>query len=208
MDYEVTQLHGRLCPPYPKHEIFYVARKTPHRDRTTPTSYIKWWSFAVRTSCEQMVASLCSFKILFSSVWKGKQQTTWTQLCRLVTSTNLNYGRSYLFTLDDTFIIDFSSRKSAFVISEQGMKKLPFAKVFFRCLYYVQRWLHLSILRYWLFSWICRKCLSIWTLPGTRIVVLRMITPVRSVIPRYDDYVFYSKEGKLRWSRKASLENF
>ena len=52
-----------------------------------------------------------------------------------LTSPVPKYCRShYLYTLNDTFIIDFSSHKLIFlVITEQGVESLPFVKLFYDC---------------------------------------------------------------------------
>ena len=46
-------------------------------------------------------------------------------------SQSLSYRRSQLlYTLNDTFIVDFSGESILFVITEQGAKRLPFLKTF------------------------------------------------------------------------------
>ena len=96
-------------------------------------------------------------------------------------SKRYRYHRSnVLYTLNDTFTVDFSSSGTFFfLITEQGVKSLALFKLFSvrhenrdpRPFTGAYSSLHLSILLYWLFSWICRKCLgSIWTFhaPGAR----------------------------------------
>ena len=89
-------------------------------------------------------------------------------------SKNPRYRRSrILYTLNDTFVADFNSSGMNFVvITEKGMAKLRTSWIFFdtremwNCAPYTGAYTNhlLSTLLYWLFSWICRKCLgSIWT---------------------------------------------
>ena len=84
-------------------------------------------------------------------------------------SRQLNYTRSrLLYTLNDTFIVDFSSSFICFVITEQGVETLNFSRHFLdnRRRYkkfpytgayanYLSRYFYID-----LFSWICRKCLG------------------------------------------------
>ena len=82
---EDADLDERILPT--RHEslsiLLHVARKTSHRWRTTPPSYIKWWSCVFRkwigplaNRWSAMVAStLCSFKILSSFLWKTEGRT-------------------------------------------------------------------------------------------------------------------------------------
>ena len=128
----------------------------------------------------------------------------------------LRYRRSHvLYTLNDTFIVDFSQSKTAFlVITEQGVDSITFFNVFsdYRGICKGRPYTgaytnhHLSILLYWLFSWTLGSALARFersTLPdhkGTRTVVLRflkMVTPVKCVIPLYDGYVCFPTEGEL-----------
>jgi hypothetical protein len=126
----------------------------------------------------------------------------------------VRYCRSQLlYTLHDTFIIDFSNIASYFsVITEQGtMGKLPFEKIFFdnremhMCTPYTGAYTncysnidysHKSI-----GSALARFERS--TLPdhkGTRTIVLRflkIITPVKPTIHSYDDHVCFPKEGEF-----------
>ena len=139
-------------------------------------------------------------------------------LSTLLPSKNpLRHRDYFLYSLNDTFILDFSQRKPRFiVIIEQAVEPLPFFQVFFDarkdCLVspYTGAYTILSILLHLLFSWILGSVLA-WiegsTLPvhkGTRNVVLRLlkiITPVKCVIPCYDDHVCFPKEGELHKKR-------
>ena len=82
---------------------------------------------------------------------------------------------------NDTFIVHFSTITSVyFAITEQGMERLKFDRMFFclwnvqcsplrRCIYGAYTNHHLSVLQYWLFSWIYRKHLgSIWMFNAPR----------------------------------------
>jgi len=106
-----------------------------------------------------------------------------------------------LYTLNDTFIVDFSSQGLSFnVITDKGTENGRFHRPFIekrpRCL---TPYTGSALARF-----------ERSTLPdhaGTRTVVLRflrIITPVKCVIPLYDDYIVQPKEGELyRRSRKA-----
>ena len=120
----------------------------------------------------------------------------------------------FLYTLNDTFIINFGTVRF-FVITEQGMENLPFDRKFYDArkmyntrpytgAYTIQHLVDtpiLIILHEFAGSVLARFERS--TLPehkGTRTVVLRflkIITPVKCVIPHYDDHVCYPKEGEL-----------
>ena len=132
-----------------------------------------------------------------------------------------NYHRPHLYTLNDPFIVDFNiTRLSLFIITEQGMQILPFQGVFYesrndfihRRPYtgaYISRHSyidpHESVL---LGSALARFERS--TLPehkDARTVVLRflkIITPVKCVIPSYDDYICPPKEGELYRRSKSA----
>jgi hypothetical protein len=98
-----------------------------------------------------------------------------------LSSARLNYCRSQiLYTLNDTFIVDFSHKVQLFVITERGVESLRLLKsnlfadrrkMFNSTPPYTGAYTnhHFSILLYWLFSWICRKRLgSIWTFNAPR----------------------------------------
>ena len=129
-----------------------------------------------------------------------------------------NRRSHFLHTLNDTFIIDFSCRKwIPCVVTEQGIHRLPLHNVFtdnrkickevpYTGAYTSHHLLKLPINIYWLFSWILGNALARFersALPdhkGTRTVVLRfikIITPVKCVIPLYDGYISCPKEGEL-----------
>ena len=146
---------------------------------------------------------------------------------------NVIYSRSQLlYTLNDTFIIDFSYAGQYFsVITEKGVETLPFRARFFdnrdscrgtpyRGAYYTS-----SSFRYPLnlidSSASIGNALARFersTLPdhaGTRTIVLRflkMITPVKCVMPLYDGYIACPKEGELYqripYPIKASIKSY
>jgi len=111
---------------------------------------------------------------------------------------NPNYYRNhFLYTLNDTFIVDFNRLRLSFlVITEQGLETMSIEKGFF----YTNT---STRLRPFTGSALARFERS--TLPehkGTRTIVLRflkIITPVKCVIPLdvHDDYMYYPKEGEL-----------
>ena len=83
------------------------------------------------------------------------------------------FSRTHLsYTLNDTFIVDFSSiGLDLLVVTKQGVEKVKFHRLFSdrrgkwkdgpKSPYTGARSnYHLSILLYWFFSWICRKCLG------------------------------------------------
>ena len=132
-----------------------------------------------------------------------------------------------LYTLNDTFIIDLGSFSTIlFVITEQGVATLPLrgqildgrrnGGTHFRGAYapykgaYTDH--HLSILLYWLFVGSALVRFEKSTLPahkGTRTVVLRflkIITPVKCVIPNYDGYICCPKEGELHRRSRMLLK--
>ena len=89
---------------------------------------------------------------------------------------NLHRSR-VLYTFNDAFIIDFSTSAIFFVLTEQGIVKLPFDKIFYDareiCNYHPYSGAYtnydLSLFQYLLFSWIYRNCLgSIWTFKASR----------------------------------------
>ena len=121
-----------------------------------------------------------------------------------------------LYTLNDTFIIDFSIiAPHFFAITEQGMERLLFNNLFFdgRDMYMSTPYRGADIssrYSYTIDFYFSLKFVGIAlarfersTLPehnGTRTVVLRflkIITPVECVIPHYDDHVCCPKEGEL-----------
>jgi len=95
--------------------------------------------------------------------------------------------RRLLYTLNDTFILNFSIRqRQFFVITEQGMEKLQF-NAFSETPY-----TGIGLARFE------RSTLPVHK--GTRTVVLRflkIITPVKCVIPSYDGYIEQPEEGQL-----------
>jgi len=111
-------------------------------------------------------------------------------------SKNLNYRRSQLlYTLNDAFIIEFGSKIHPFIITEQGAEQLILYRLFFdnRGLSKVNKpYTGSALVRF-----------ERSTLPhhkGTRTAVLRflkIITPVKCVIPSYDGYICCPKEGEL-----------
>jgi hypothetical protein len=109
---------------------------------------------------------------------------------------NLRYRQSqYLYTLNDTFIVYFSSPEQILtIITEQGMESIRFAGPFYEASKGRRRIPYTG-------SALVRFERS--TLPkhkGTRTVVLRIlkiITPVQCVIPLYDGNVLPPKEGEL-----------
>ena len=140
-----------------------------------------------------------------------------------------NYQRSHFFyTLNDTFIVDFSAKKFTLcVITEQGTESLTLVYVFsdFRIKFkgkrpYTGAYISVTVSQYFYIDYfhdfvgsaLARFELS--TLPdheGTRTIVLRflkIITPVKCVIPHYDGYVYCPKEGELhRRTRINGKEN-
>ena len=91
-------------------------------------------------------------------------------------SEKFSYRRSHLvYSLNDTFIVDFSTTGLDFhVVTEKGLASLPFEKPFsdYRKMCTGRPYTgaytnhHLSIL---IISWICRKCLgAIWTFSSPR----------------------------------------
>ena len=139
-------------------------------------------------------------------------------------SVKLRYSRSRLFyTLNDTFIVDFSHYKfDLIVITEQGAEKLHLYELFsdgrsmFKALpgpytgaYTNHHFSHIDYSHEFVGSALVRFERS--TLPdhkGTRTVVLRflkIITPVKCVVPNYDGYISYPKEGELY--QRASKHN-
>jgi len=107
-----------------------------------------------------------------------------------------------IYTLNDTFVVDFSHNNAHFaIITEQGVESIRFTRAF------EERRLSITTLPY------TGRALARFersTLPdhkGTRTVVLRfleIITSVKCLIPLYDDYIVAPKEGELhRRSRKA-----
>ena len=128
-------------------------------------------------------------------------------------SEKLTYRRSHLvYSLNDTFIIDFSSIGMEFhVVTEQGLAILPFQKPFsdYRKMYMSKPYTgaytnhHLSKLHSHEFVGSALARFERSTLSdhkGTRTVVLRflkMITPVKCVLPLYDGYICCPEEGEL-----------
>ena len=116
-----------------------------------------------------------------------------------------------LYTLSDTFILDFSKKRLKFtVITEQGVEVIQFGGAFFerrpekRSPYagaYTKHHLTINDSNYSVGSALVRLERS--TLPdhkGTRTVVLRIlkiITSVECVIPHYDFFIAPPKEGEL-----------
>ena len=128
--------------------------------------------------------------------------------------------RRHLFTLNDTFIIDFSARQHFSVITEQGVESLFLFRQFCeerpeRLVPYTGAYTnnHLSIddSNKSLGSALARFERS--TLPehrGTRTVVLRflkIITPVQCVIPSYDGHIAQPKEGELHRKSKSKKKD-
>jgi hypothetical protein len=126
----------------------------------------------------------------------------------------IQYSRhNVLYTLNDTFIINFVSNNSSrfLVITEQGVESLRINRLFFdgRGMFRGTPYTgadtnyHLSIVLYWLFVGNALARFERSTLPdhkGARIVVLRflkIITPVKCVIPLYDHHIRFPKEGEL-----------
>ena len=139
-----------------------------------------------------------------------------------------NFRRShFLYTLNDTFIVDFSRRLYDFtVITEQGIQKLLFNDIFYDArvsivkrpytgAYTSHHLLKLLINIYIDYSHeFLGKALARFersTLSdhkGTRNVVLRflkIITPVKCVIPQYDGLISVPKEGEIYRKRKARV---
>jgi len=128
--------------------------------------------------------------------------STFTQLPR-----TFKYNRSRLYTLNDTFIVDFSGvMLNFFVVTKKGMERsrftLPFceSRLGIRTHPYTGR----ALARF-----------ERSTLPhheGTRTLVLRylkIITPVKCVIPHNDGYIIQPEEGELhrtRSIRKTDVE--
>ena len=169
-----------------------------------------------------MVASaLCSFKTSSSSAWKTEGRSTCSrrlgQNLSTLPSINPRYRRSHLYTLNDTFIVNFSSPESTFLaITEQGVEKLRLMKLFFdgrkmcKGLPYTGIQIAISVLLYWLFSWIFIGSASarfgtfngestLIDHKGRRTVVLRflkVIRPVKCLIPFSDGCTSCPKEGE------------
>ena len=143
-------------------------------------------------------------------------------------SVKLRYSRSRPFyTINDTFIIDFSHIKlDLFVITDQGVGNLQLSRLFydgrsmFKAIpgpytgaYTNHHFSHIDYSHEFVGSALVRLERS--TLPdhkGTRTIVLRflkIITPVMCVIPNYDGYISYPKEGELhqRDSRSGKLNH-
>ena len=113
-------------------------------------------------------------QFFFPSVCKTEgRRNCFRRVTRSFIDFALKYRRSHLlYTLNDTFIFDFSNRTLLLVITEQGAEKLSLTgiDIFFdtprstKTTPYTGAYTnhHLSI---FLFSRICRKCFgSIWTL--------------------------------------------
>ena len=131
------------------------------------------------------------------------------------------YHRPHLYTLNDPFVVDFhTTRLSLFIITEQGVRILPFSRVFTesrsncegRRPYtgaYISRHSYIDSHEF-VGSALARFERS--TLPehkDARTVVLRflkIITPVKCVIPSYDNYICPPKEGELYRRSKISLK--
>ena len=129
----------------------------------------------------------------------------------------IRYRRCHIiYSLNDTFIIDFhQSQLSLSVITEQGVVRLPFRDQFYDCrirwkgvgiytgpfLTTFSRYSYIDYSREFVGSALARFERS--TLPdhiGTRTVVLRflkIITPVKCIIPLYDGYISCPREGEL-----------
>jgi len=111
-------------------------------------------------------------------------------------SAKLKYRRSHiLYTLNDTFIVDFNKNNLAlFVITERGVESLSKTEMFFdqRIMFICLPYTGSALARF-----------ERSTLPDhkdTRTVVLRflkIITPVTCVIPQYDGLICCPKEGEL-----------
>ena len=151
------------------------------------------WVGPLDTKWSAMVAStFYSFKKSFSSVWKTEVRSTCSR--RL---TQLSPASSLYLYIKWHFPI---------IVQSARIDLTPYTGAYANH--------YLSIFLYWIFSWICRKCLgSIWTFNAprpqrhcTRKVALRflkIITPVKCVIPHYDGYIYFPMEGELhRRSRK------
>ena len=127
-------------------------------------------------------------------------------------SSNIYYRGQQLYTLNDTFMVDFSKENLQFtVITEQGLEGLQLTRPFYDKRGQIPMKPYTG----------AYKQIAIWiddsnetvgsalarfersTLPehkGTRTVVLRflqIITPLKCVIPLYDGYVGLPKEGEL-----------
>jgi hypothetical protein len=119
-----------------------------------------------------------------------------------------------LYTLNDTFIVDFSTLESyVFVITEQGVQSLSFTYMFYdnrgkyKCTPYTGAYTnhHLLILLYYSHEFVGSALARFErsTLPdhnGTRTLVLRflkIIIPVKCVVPNYDGHLPCPKEGGL-----------
>ena len=142
-------------------------------------------------------------------------------LDRVLSTVNASkyYPRSghCLYTLNDTFIVDFSRKWSSYLaITEKSIEKFIFWRIFAdrrnKCstspytgahikLYPISRYSCIDYFHESIGSALVRFERS--TLPehkGARTVVLRflkIITPVRCVIPLYDGYIRCPKEGEL-----------
>ncbi|KAF8816983.1 hypothetical protein BYT27DRAFT_7205417 [Phlegmacium glaucopus] len=125
----------------------------------------------------------------------------------LSTSTmkNVLYSRSQLlYTLNDTFLIDFSTiGQYLFVITEKGTETLGFRGRFFdsRDSHKGTPYTGSALARFERSTLRAHK--------GTRTVVLRflkIITPVQCVMPLYDGYIARPAEGQL-YQRKPSIRS-
>jgi hypothetical protein len=132
----------------------------------------------------------------------------------------------FFYTFKDTFIVDFSAaRFTLYVITEQGTESLTFRDVFtdFRknlrgIRPYTGAYISVTVSQYFYIDYFhdfvgsALARLELSTLPvheGTRTIVLRflkIITPVKCVIPLYDGYVYCPKEGELQVHRRTRLK--
>lgn len=133
-----------------------------------------------------------------------------------------HYGhQQHLYTLNDTFMLDFSLRKQFFtVITEKGRETLIFFALFAESRpmairpytgAYTIHHLWIDDSNESLGAALARFEPS--TLPdhkGTRTIVLRflkilVITPVKCVIPHLDSYIRQPKEGELHWRFRRAM---
>ena len=143
---------------------------------------------------------------------------------------NFRYSWSHLYTLNDEFIVDFGIwGMELFVITEQGAERLRLLElfsdrrkrskaIFYRA--YTGGYANhpISTLLYWLqyFHEFVGSALARFersTNPdhkGTRTVVLRflkIITPVKCVVPNYDGRICCPREGELYRRTKNNTES-
>ena len=124
--------------------LLYVARKTSHCGRITPPSCTKWWSCIFRerfgplaTKWSAVVAfTLHSGGFLYEKLKEERlvPDDLDAALSTLRSKVSRYRQSQILYTLNDIFVLNFSSCKPKFtVVTEEGMEVLVLDKAFCEC---------------------------------------------------------------------------